>query len=176
MIDETPDVIDLQGPKVRLRTTVAADRDALVAIRATPEVRERWRGDDLVAEFDEDLADGDTHQLTIEDNTGVIVGMVQFSEEDDPEYRSASIDIYIDPATHRRGSATDTLRTLIDYLTGERGHHRLTIDPVADNAAAIACYASVGFEAVGVMRRYELQADGTWADGLLMDLVVDDDM
>ena len=50
-------------------------------------------------------------------------------------------------------------------------HHRLTIDPAADNAAAIACYAAVGFRPVGVMRRYERRPDGMFHDGLLMDLI-----
>lgn len=166
-------MIELQGDRVHLRTTIVGDREVLVAIRSTPQVRRRWRGKDLSAEFDDDLADPDTTRLTIEDASGVIVGLVQFSEEDDPDYRHASIDIYIDPAAHRLGYGADALRTLISYLVDGLGHHRLTIDPAADNTAAVACYASVGFEPVGVMRRYERQADGTWADGLLMELVVE---
>ena len=52
-----------------------------------------------------------------------------------------------------------------------RGHHRLTIDPAADNAKAIRSYERVGFRPVGIMRRYERGLDGTWHDGLLMDLL-----
>ena len=55
-----------------------------------------------------------------------------------------------------------------------REHHRLTIDPAADNAAAIRCYKKVGFRPVGVMRRYEQGAEGTWHDGLLMDLLAEE--
>ncbi len=128
--------IDLAGERVRLRSTVADDGPALIAIRKTDEVRRRWRGDDFEAEFARDLDDGDTFRLTIE-TAGRIVGMVQFAEELDPEYRHASIDIYIDPADHRRGYATDAIATLVDHLFDERGHHRLTIDPAADNTAAI---------------------------------------
>jgi aminoglycoside 6'-N-acetyltransferase len=163
--------IELEGALVRLRTTVAGDREALLAIRRTPEVRARWRGADLEAEFDEDLGDDETIRLTIEAQDGRIVGLIQFAEEEDPDYRHASIDIYVDPAVHRRGFATDAIRTLVDHLFTQRGHHRLTIDPAADNEAAIACYAKVGFEPVGIMRAYEQQADGTWADGLLMDML-----
>lgn len=170
--DSSPaDPIDLGGTTVRPRTTVAADRDALLAIRRTPEVWARWRGDDLEAEFAEDLEDDETHRLTIETGDGRVVGLIQFAEEDDPEYRHASLDIYVDPAVHRRGYATDAIRTLVDHLFTERHHHRLTIDPAADNEAAIACYANVGFEPVGVMRAYERQADGTWGDGLLMEML-----
>jgi aminoglycoside 6'-N-acetyltransferase len=164
----------LHGSSVRLRPTTAADRDAHVAIRSTDEVKRRWRGDDLVAEFDGDLADDEVVRLTIEDPSGRIVGMIQYHEEHDPEYRHAGIDVYIEPAVHRRGYAIDAIRAVVQHLIVDRGHHRLTIDPAADNAAAIALYAKVGFRPVGRMRQYELQADGTWADGLLMELLADD--
>ena len=45
------------------------------------------------------------------------------------------------------------------------------IDPAAGNAAAIRCYGKVGFRPVGLMREYERGADGTWHDGLLMDIL-----
>ena len=169
-----PSSIDLHGDGVRLRTTTASDRDALVAIRSTTEVRERWRGDDLGAEFDEDLAADDEHQLTIEEADGRVIGLIQFSEEQEPDYRHASIDIYLDRSVQRRGLGVESIRTLVRYLFEVRGHHRLTIDPAADNAPAIGCYAKAGFRPVGVMRQYERQADGTWADGLLMELLATD--
>jgi aminoglycoside 6'-N-acetyltransferase len=97
---------------------------------------------------------------------------VQFFEELEPEYRHATIDLFIDPALHGRGVGTEVLRRVVEYLTVERGHHRLTIDPAADNAAAIRVYEKVGFKPVGVMRHYERDADGAgWHDGLLMDLL-----
>lgn len=164
----------LQGSSVRLRSTRPGDRTALVAIRSTPAVRCRWRGDDLAAEFDEELADTEVVRLTIELADGTIVGLIQFSEEPDPEYRHASIDIYVDPAVHRRGIAIDAIRTVVDHLVDDRGHHRLTIDPAADNEPAIRCYSQAGFRQVGVLRQYERRADGTWADGLLMELLADE--
>jgi aminoglycoside 6'-N-acetyltransferase len=63
---------------------------------------------------------------------------------------------------------------LVAHLIEARGHHRLTIDPAAANARAIRCYAGVGFRPVGVMRQYERGEDGTWHDGLLMELLADD--
>lgn len=164
----------LVGSQVRLRPTRSDDRQVLVAIRSTPEVRRRWRGDDLDAEFDDDLADADVVRLTIEDGDGTIVGLIQFAEESEPDYRHASIDIFVDPTMHRRGIATDAIRTVIDHLIVDCRHHRLTIDPAADNEPAIRCYSQVGFRPVGVLRQYERQTDGTWADGLLMELLADD--
>ncbi|MDX6639590.1 MAG: hypothetical protein QOF12_601, partial [Solirubrobacteraceae bacterium] len=56
----------------------------------------------------------------------------------------------------------------------ERGHHRITIDPALANARAIRCYEAVGFRPVGVTRRSERAPDGSWEDGLLMELLAED--
>ena len=103
-----------------------------------------------------------------------VVGWIQWQAEADPDYRHASIDIYVDPAVHGRGIGTDAVRTLARHLFVDHGHHRLTIDPAADNAAAIRSYSKVGFRPVGVMRQYERGADDSWHDNLLMDLLADD--
>ncbi len=105
---------------------------------------------------------------------GTVVGSIQYSEELEPDYRHAAIDIFVDPGFHRRGIATDALRTLARHLVHERGHHRLTIDPAADNLPAIACYKKVGFRPVGILRKYERGSDGRWHDGLLMDLLAEE--
>ncbi|MFE2180624.1 GNAT family N-acetyltransferase [Streptomyces sp. NPDC059455] len=164
----------LRGARVMLRPTVPSDVPSLAAIRATPEVYARWRGgEDLVGAVREDLAEPGAEQLTIEDE-GVVIGSIQWSAEADPEYRPLRIDIYLDPAVHGRGLGTDAVRTLARHLITDHGHHRIVIDPAADNAAAIRCYRKVGFRPVGVMRSYERGADGTWHDGLLMDLLAEE--
>jgi aminoglycoside 6'-N-acetyltransferase len=48
---------------------------------------------------------------------------------------------------------------------------RIVIDPAAGNARAIRAYEKVGFRGVGLMREYERGSDGTWHDGLLMELL-----
>ncbi|RIQ17817.1 GNAT family N-acetyltransferase [Jiangella rhizosphaerae] len=164
----------LTGARVTLRPAASTDVPRLVAIRSTPEVHHRWGGgEDLAREVAADLADGDLHLYVIEAG-GHVVGAIQWAAEHDPQYRHASIDIYVDPAHHGRGYGTDAVRTLARHLLDDHGHHRLVIDPAADNAAAIACYAKVGFRPVGVMRQYERGPDGAWHDGLLMDLLAAD--
>jgi len=69
---------------------------------------------------------------------------------------------------------TDAVRTMARHLVADHGHHRLVIDPAADNTAAIRSYTKVGFRPVGILRQYERGADGTWHDGLLMDLLADE--
>ncbi len=121
----------------------------------------------------EDLAEEGTETFVVE-HAGQVAGAIQWHAEDEPDYRHAGIDIYLDPALHGRGIGADAVRTLARHLIANEGHHRLVIDPAADNQAAIRCYSKVGFRPVGVMRNYERGTDGTWHDGLLMDLLADE--
>jgi aminoglycoside 6'-N-acetyltransferase len=148
---------------VTLRPLADADIPELTRIIETPEVARWW---DDGAPWDEP----DATMLTIE-HAGRIAGLIQYAEETDPKYRHASIDIFVDPALHGRGIGTEAIRTLAAELIEVHGHHRITIDPAASNAAAIRSYERVGFRPVGVLREYERGADGTWHDGLLMDLL-----
>ncbi|MDO9174319.1 MAG: GNAT family protein, partial [Actinomycetota bacterium] len=102
---------------------------------------------------------------------GELVGLIMFAEQTDPEYASAGIDITLDAGCIGQGLGSDALRTLARYLFETVGHHRLTIDPATANERAIAAYRKVGFKPVGVMREYELGADGTWHDNLLLDML-----
>jgi aminoglycoside 6'-N-acetyltransferase len=162
----------LRGGQVILEPVTAAHVGDLRRILETPQVRMRW-GDEAASEhwpFDDPSA---IRFAIMRD--GVVRGMVQYGEEDEPHYRHASIDIYVDPQVHGAGIGRDAVRTLARHLILDRGHHRLVIDPAADNVAAIRCYASVGFRPVGVMRSYERDVDGPgWHDGLLMDLLATD--
>lgn len=161
--------LELRGSRVVLRTSEPADGPALRAIHATPEVAEWW------GQPDADFPAGEfetTTPLTMLVE-GEIVGFVQFAEEPDPAYRFASIDLFVAPQRHRQGLASDAIATLVDHLTREKGHHRVTIDPATDNEAAIRCYEKAGFECVGVIRsQWRDSVSGQWRDGLLMDLVL----
>jgi RimJ/RimL family protein N-acetyltransferase len=155
----------LEGDVVRLVPLTRDHLPELRRIRSTPEVRARW------GEPEDDGDDDDVTCFAILVD-GAVCGMVQYGEEDDPDYRHASIDIYVDPEVHGRGIGRDAVRTVARHLIDDRGHHRITIDPAADNVAAIRCYTAVGFRPVGVMRHYERDLDGEgWHDGLLMDLL-----
>lgn len=153
----------------------AGDRRRLIEIRSAPQVQAWWSGDDLDQEFTANLADVESTRLVIEIDRSAtgrsVIGLIQYAEEEDPEFRHASVDIYLDPTVHRRGHATDAIRTVLAHLVDDLGHHRVTIDPTVANRGAIECYRRVGFREVGVMQRYQRLADGTWADALLMEFV-----
>ncbi|MGH3833774.1 MAG: GNAT family N-acetyltransferase [Pseudonocardiaceae bacterium] len=163
---------ELRGKRVVLVPVTAEHVADLRRILRTPEVRLRW-GDEAAPPrwpFDDPSA---TRFAVLLD--GVVRGMVQYGEETEPAYRHASIDVFLDPLVHGQGIGRDAVGTLARHLVHDRGHHRLVIDPAADNAPAIRCYAAVGFRPVGVLRRYERDADGSgWHDGLLMDLLAED--
>jgi aminoglycoside 6'-N-acetyltransferase len=160
----------LRGPRVTLRTAGLDDAARLTSIRREPEVERRW-GILEEGEMEEFVKDEKTFVVEVD---GEVVGAVQYDEVEDPMYRSAGLDLYVTTPRHGQGLGSETVRVLARYLIEERGHHRLTIDPAADNAAAIGAYEKVGFRPVGVMRSYERGPDGTFHDGLLMEMLADE--
>ena len=150
-----------------LRPLAKGDEPELRRIHETPEVMRWWDAPDEDFPWDEP----ESTRLTIEVE-GAVAGMVQFSEELEPKYRHAAIDLFLDPSLHGRGLGTEAVRRMVRQLIDDRGHHRITVDPAAANAAAIRAYERVGFRRVGIMRRYERDVGGGgWHDGLLMELL-----
>jgi aminoglycoside 6'-N-acetyltransferase len=160
--------VELRGERVVLRPLTDADRPELARMLATPEVSEWW-GDGSV-ELDPGTADEPLHQFAILFD-GWLAGFIQGYEQLDAQYTYAGIDLFLDPSVLGRGLGTDAVRTVARWLIRERGHHRLVIDPRADNARAIAAYTKVGFRPVGILRQYDRGRDGVLRDGLLMDLL-----
>jgi aminoglycoside 6'-N-acetyltransferase len=164
--------MELTGDRIRLRPVGEEHVDRLTEILTAPEVARWWGSYDRARVARELLAD-DEDWLVIE-HAGEVVGTVGYWEENDPQYRHAGIDITLHPDWIGQGLGGEAIATLARWLFDERGHHRVTIDPAAANARAIRCYERVGFRPVGVMRRYERAPDGTWRDGLLLDLLPED--
>jgi aminoglycoside 6'-N-acetyltransferase len=162
-------MFELRGERVLLRPGRTDDADRLFQIRTEPEVVRWWGSDDIEEEISEQFIEADDAFVIEAD--GEVVGAIQYHEESDPMYRHAGMDIYLTTSRHGEGLGTEALRVLARYLFEERGHHRLTIDPAADNASAIRAYEKVGFRRVGIMRKYERGPDGVWRDGVLMDLL-----
>ena len=155
-----------------LRPGCPEDAAALVHIRSEPEVARRWGSEDIDNEVREGFV-GNEEGFVVEVE-GEVIGAIQYGEEDDPMYRHANIDIFLATSRHGRGLGTEAIRVLARHLFEERGHHRLTIDPAAENVRAIRAYERIGFRPVGVMRRYERAPDGTWRDALLMDVLAEE--
>jgi aminoglycoside 6'-N-acetyltransferase len=163
--------MEIHGRQVTLRPLVAGDAPRLAAIMQTPEVARWWTGYDQARIESEFLADEPNLTVFGIEVEGHLVGLIQTTEEPTPEFRHASIDLFLDPAVQGRGLGPDAIRALARRLIDQDGHHRLTIDPAADNEHAIRAYAKVGFRPVGRLRQYQRFPDGNWQDGLLMDLL-----
>jgi aminoglycoside 6'-N-acetyltransferase len=166
--------VPLEGRLVHLRPADAGDQAAFTAILSDPTVHAWWQAADP-AEDARDLTgrEDDVAVWAIEAE-GQVVGIIQAHEETDPRYRHAGIDIVLGSDAQDRGFGSDAVRTVARWLIDERRHHRITMDPAASNERAIRAYSRVGFRPVGVMRRYEGDLDGSWHDGLLMDLLADE--
>ena len=162
----------LRDEAVTLRPLRDADLDRLAAVTAGPGVRDWWGPVGDREQLREDLRNGGA-AFAIEVG-GELCGWLGFTEEADPDYKHAGLDIFLAPEHQGRGIGPRALRLAARWLISERGHHRLTIDPARANGRAIRAYQTVGFRPVGVMRRYERGADGSWHDGLLMDLIAEE--
>ena len=160
----------LGGGNIVLRPLRADDIERVVQIQAEPSVACGWGLPDEVELRRQADGSADEKAFAIEAE-GELVGLIQYHEENEPDFRHAGIDIFLAGRAQGHGLGTEAVRTLARYLIEKRGHHRLTIDPAAENAAAIRTYEKIGFRAVGVMREYWRSPDGTWRDGLLMDLL-----
>jgi aminoglycoside 6'-N-acetyltransferase len=166
----------LQGSLVRLRPVTRGDVTALLAILDEPDVARWWRRDEWQRVDEEDAV---TFVIEVPDvaagsGGGTVAGCIQYSDETDPDYFSAAVDIFVGTAAQGRGVGPDAMRTLIAWLIDVRGHHRLTVDPAAENARAIRVYEKLGFRRVGVLRQYERVEEGVWRDALLMELLADE--
>ena len=156
-----------------LRPMRVDDVSVLVEIQAQPSVA-RWWGQPDERDLRRQAA-GESEEtsfaITVD---GEVAGLIQYTEETEPMYRHAGIDLFLAEEFQGRGFGADAVRTMARHLVHDRGHHRLTIDPSVDNHAAIRAYEKVGFRPVGVMRQYERSPEGDWRDGLLMDLLADE--
>ena len=161
----------LASGEVRLVPLAPEHAAELRRIRSTPEVERWW--DPVEPDFPlSDEPEATRFTVLVGER---IAGMVQYGEELEPKYRSASIDVFLDPAEHGRGVGSTAVRLVADHLIEARGHHRLQIDPAAHNTAAVRAYAKAGFTPVGTLRLAERDAydHARWHDALLTERVVE---
>jgi aminoglycoside 6'-N-acetyltransferase len=160
-------IVHVGEHELALRPLQPADAPELLRIHATPEVA-HWWGE---PEPGFPLRDEPDHTRVTILVGGAVAGLLQYWEEPWPRYRHATIDLFLDPALHGQGIGTKALELLVEHLISERGHHRLTIDPASENAAAIRSYEKAGFRRVGLLRAYEHRGGSDYRDALLMEKI-----
>lgn len=162
----------LRGPRVTLRPPHGAEADEMAeAVAADPVAGPRWSTDP--ATMRRWLAEEEINLLLIEFG-GATVGIIDFEEVLEPEYHAAGMDIALLQTCTGKGIGTEALQVLGAWLIDVRGHHRLTIDPAADNEWAIRAYTKIGYRPIGIARCYERGPDGVWHDNLLMDMLAEE--
>lgn len=158
---------------MRLRPLEPGDVERLVEIGAEPQTA-RWWGEQTPEHLLAKAEGRDDATAFAVEHEGDLIGLAQFSEPGEGDFKHANIDLFLTSAVHGQGLGRDTVRTLARWLVDERGHHRLTIDPALANERAIRAFEAAGFKRVGVLRRYWRDPDGVWQDGLLLDLLADE--
>lgn len=164
----------LSRAAVTLRPGGTDDLGALLTILAEPFVACWWGTPETAEGLADRLEGSDDALLLVVEVEGAVAGGIELWEELDPDYRHAGIDVFLGERWQGRRLGRSIVSLAVAHLLESRGHHRVTIDPSTANERAIRCYRAVGFRPVGVLRSYERGPDGTWRDGLLMDLLPDE--
>jgi RimJ/RimL family protein N-acetyltransferase len=99
---------------------------------------------------------------------GLRVGYIRTSDRDDRN-RSLKIGADIHPEHRRKGYALAAYRLLLDQLK-QQGWHRIWLEVLADNDAAIGLYEKLGFRREGCKIAAVKRGD-RWHDSILMSLV-----
>jgi len=107
----------LHGTATVLRPIAARDAEALAKILAEPEVAAWWPSYD-VKRVRRELVEAHEPVVFVIEADGEVIGSIQYFEEPSPDYRHASIDIFVATAHHGRGlGPTPSARWLATWST-----------------------------------------------------------
>jgi len=162
----------VQGPRISLSPLSEDEIPAVAASIAGDPTAAPWWGADA-AEVESDLRFADYERWAIEYDDER-VGVLVFEDSRDKSYPFVSYDISLWGSGLGQGLGAEALRVASRWLARTRGHHHFLIDPAVENERAIRAYKQAGFREVGTLRRYERRDDGTFRDGLLMDLLAEE--
>ena len=125
----------LRGERVVLRPVAQADVGSLAEILQEPEVARWWHGYDAARVQAELVDPGDCEPFAIEVD-GRVAGLLLVTEELEPDYRHAALDLFLATSDQGRGLGTETLGVAARHLFDERGadgtwHDALLMDLLA---------------------------------------------
>ncbi len=167
----------LTGERVHLRPLKAEELRGVVARMAADPGVSRWWSSNAAKLRHWLQQQPHTMVFVIEERAhpGLTLGVIQASSNrEDPDYESASLDIALFEPGRGKGLGPDALRTAANWLFTEHHFHRITIDPAAENRAAVRAYEKAGFKRIGLARCYERGDDGEWHDNVLLDMLPED--
>src|SRR5205807_724239 len=97
----------LAGRRVRIRSGRPGDAERLRVILAEPSVAQWWGEPDPLDVIEEALGGDGEEILLVMEIDGQVAGGIQYSEENEPMYRHAGIDIYLGTRFQGRGAGTE---------------------------------------------------------------------
>lgn len=167
----------LNGETITLRALAEDDLDDLHRWWNTPEIwshigsrRRITSRQELEAWFDgegEKTSPQEGRTLAITDEADRIIGTIWYGPFDASD-RQTTVGLYIaDPEQRGRGHGSDALRTLLGYLFGDLGLHKVRLLVRSENSRAVAMYQRCGFQVEGTLRDHRFFA-GTFHDFLAM--------
>jgi len=101
----------------------------------------------------------------------IALGYVQVTGLDAID-RRAELGICLAPASQGRGHGRAAIAALLPYLRRTWGLRKLSLRVRADNAPALRCYASLGFQPCGRLREHVF-IDDAWHDLVLMEVFLE---
>ncbi|QUR66493.1 ribosomal protein S18-alanine N-acetyltransferase [Mycobacterium spongiae] len=136
-----------QGEPVIVGALTRADAERCAELEAVS-----FEGDDPwpAMAFERELASAGNHYVGAR-SAGTLIGYAGIARLGrQPPYEYEVHTICVDAAYHGRGIGRRLLNELLDFANGGV----VFLEVRTDNAAAIALYRSVGFEQIGLRRRY----------------------
>lgn len=179
MSDTGPDehFTELVSARITLRRFTLADLTTFVGYRSDPDIAryQSWdapyplaEGERMITEMLAGHPDtpGDWFQFAmILRSSGELIGdCASGTDAGDP--RQAEIGFTLRPQFQGRGYATEGARTLLGYLFGQRGKHRVTASCDPRNEASARVLERLGMRREGHLRQ-NTWSKGEWADELL---------
>ena len=162
---------ELRGPRVRLRSLVEGDFRELSRLLQQPGAAPWWTDTSEAGLRAATIDAPDTVSWSV-DVDGHLAGVVSAFDAGWPPGGYVGLAVALGDSWQDHGLGPEALSLVIAHIASERGVHRFTIDPAAENARAIRAYEKLGFRRVGIMRQSEVAPDGSWRDCMLMDLLI----
>lgn len=125
-------------------------------------------------EYVSDAKAGRAERFVIVSDDGTIRGGVNLNNIVRGAFLSSDLGYWIDAERLRRGLASRAVTAIAAYARDELGLHRLQAATQLHNTASQKVLLGVGFESIGVARRY-LRIAGEWRDHRLFQLILTSD-
>lgn len=172
----------LTTARLILRELTANDASDVLVFRSDPEVqrynseplRELSQSHALIEEIRGVYASGTgIIWAVVLAHTGRVVGISGFSSWD-RYHRRADIGYDLARDWWGHGLATEALDAILAFGSSEMSLHRIEAQTIADNHASVRLLDRLGFRREGTRRSYSLEEDGTFHDGAIYGLVLDE--